>query len=212
MTATGQGFIGNNTFAYCLNNSIIYIDNTATRCVSILSRLDESGKLTVYNSADEAAQAFVEEVYSSSLYIRHEYGTEIYSRTINGATVYDYSTPRKGTPHSVLVGYPTPPGTEMVAFAHTHPNSNVFSGGDVAVANKLGVDAYVVGPNLKLQRYDVSAKKSIDLGIISPQKLTGTQCNSLTQESRVSWDYHTLVGCDFGCGAKDWPTAKRWYE
>ena len=42
---TGQGFIGNNMFAYCLNNPIAYSDNTGSAakiCFSAASRIEES--------------------------------------------------------------------------------------------------------------------------------------------------------------------------
>lgn len=38
----------------------------------------------------------------------------------------------------------------IVAYAHTHPNSNQFSKADTDFANYYNVDAYVVGPNLSL--------------------------------------------------------------
>ena len=139
--STGQGFSGNNIFTYCGNNPVMYSDSSGQFFVSalifgavlcgvalILSGCSAKSKSEPepYKSADEAAKAFSESVYSSSRYIRHEYATVIYSRTINGETTYNYNTPRSGTPHSADVGAPTPSGTEMVAYAHTHPNSNSF--------------------------------------------------------------------------------------
>ena len=84
-----------------------------------------------YKSADEAAKAFSEEVYGSSSYVRHEYATNIYSRTVDGETTYNYTSPYSGDPHSVPIDKLTPLGTTMVAYAHIHPNSNVFSDTDL---------------------------------------------------------------------------------
>jgi hypothetical protein len=159
-----------------------------------------------YKSADEAAKAFSEEVYSSSIYIRHEYSTEIYSRTINGQTTYNYNPPRAGNPHSATVGKATPEGTTLVAYAHTHPNSNSFSLGDIRAAKNMGVDAYVVGPNLELQRYSLSSSSIIVVGVITPIPLTDAQRSFLTTEFRESWYSHIDSGCGFDCGSMIWPT------
>lgn len=35
LNSTGQGFIGNNMFAYCLNNPVNYCDGAGTRCVQV---------------------------------------------------------------------------------------------------------------------------------------------------------------------------------
>ena len=159
-----------------------------------------------YKTADDAAKAFLEQVYSSSLYIRHEYSTEIYSRTINGETTYDYNSPRAGSPHSASVYNSTPVETILVAYAHTHPNSNDFSSSDIRVAKNLNIDAYVVGPNLVLQRYSVSSAEIINIGSITPITLTDSQRLSLVTEFQASWDDHISAGCDFNCKNMIWPT------
>ena len=158
-----------------------------------------------YKSADDAARAFSEEIYSSSIYIRHEYSTEIYSRTINGKATYNYNPPRAGKPHSASVGKPTPNGTKTVAYAHTHPNSNNFSEADIKVAQSLKIDAYVVGPNLELQRYNLLSASTANLGGISPIALTDERRSSLITEFQVSWDAHVSAGCDFDCSGMTWP-------
>lgn len=57
-----------------------------------------------------------------------------------------------------------PAGTTMVATAHTHPNSNNFSGlapgatsGDIPNAINRGLNSYVIGPNLNLQKYSIAS-------------------------------------------------------
>ena len=218
--STGTGFIGYNMFAYCNNNPVNRADPTGqlwgvvlgvALVVGLVASLSGCSakpepKPEPYKSADDAARAFSEQVYSSSLYIRHEYSTEIYSRTVNGKTTYNYNSPRAGTPHSASVGNSTPKGTKVVAYAHTHPNSNVFSGADKRAAENLKIDAYVVGPNLELQRYSLSSASTTNLGVISPIALTDAQRSSLVTEFQVSWDAHIADGCDFNCESMTWPT------
>ena len=219
--STGQGILGNNMFAYCGNNPVNNCDPSGQFFISALlvgglvlgSALLLSGcsakpepKPEPYKSADDAARAFSEQVYSSSAYIRHEYSTEIYSRTVKGETTYNYNPPRAGKPHSASVGNSTPKGTKAVAYAHTHPNSNVFSGADIRAAENLKIDAYVVGPNLELQRYSLSSASTTNIGGISPIALTDAQRSSLVTEFQVSWDAHIAAGCDFDCGSMTWPT------
>ena len=180
--STGQDLTGYNMFAYCGNNPINRADPDGefwgivigiTLAVGLVASLSGcSAKPEPYRSADDAARAFSEQVYSSSSYIRHEYSTEIYSRDINGETTYNYNPPRAGKPHSASVGNSTPKGTKSVAYAHTHPNSNVFSEADIRAARNLKIDAYVVGPNLELQRYSLSSASITNLGVISPIALT----------------------------------------
>ncbi len=211
--STGQGFLGYNMFAYCGNTPVICADPTGQYLAPALFAGGCSAKPEPYKSPDEAAKAFLEQTYSSSSYIRHEYSTEIYSRTIKGETTYNFNPPRAGQPHSASVGKPTPKGTKMVAYAHTHPNSNSFSGrapgaisGDIPAAKSLGIDAYVVGPNLELQRYSVASGEITNLGVISPIALTDAQRFSLVVVFQVSWDTHISAGCDFDCGNMTWPT------
>ena len=166
-----------------------------------------------YNSADEAAMAFAESTYSSCSYIRHEYGTIIYSKTIDGITTYDYAPPVSGKPHSV--GYSSitiPTGTTKVATAHTHPNSNRFSGlapgstsGDIPNAIARGLDSYVVGPNLNLQKYSISTGNVSVVGSVSPTTLTNWQKIFLKAYFSMSWNTH-LGTCEFGCENMTWPT------
>ena len=221
LVSTGQGLLGNNMFAYCGNNPVNRVDPTGQFWLTALVVITVAVVSTValsgcsansnpdpepYKSADDAARAFSEQVYSSSSYIRHEYSTEIYSRTINGETTYNYNTPRAGNPHSAVISNSSPNGTIVVAYAHTHPNSNVFSGVDIQAAKSLKIDAYVVGPNLELQRYSLSSVSTTNLGVISPIALTNVQRSSLVTQFQVSWDAHIADGCDFNCESMTWPT------
>jgi len=166
-----------------------------------------------YETADEAAMAFANSTYSSSRYARHEYGTVIYSVTIDGVTTYDFATPVSGTPHSVNYNnIRIPLGTKKVATAHTHPNSNRFSGadpdetsGDIPNAIRRGLDSYVIGPNLNLQKFSVSSGTTSGVGIASPVPLTSQQQAALVEQFSESWSNH-LGTCGFGCEHMVWPT------
>ena len=157
--------------------------------------------------------AFANTTYSASRYIRHEYGTIIYSSTSNGITTYNYATPVAGSPHSVGYGnVKIPSGTTKVATAHTHPNSNVFSGlnpgatsGDIPNAINRGLDSYVIGPNLNLQKYSISSNSVSIIGVATPIVLTSKQQAELISQFQISWDSH-LGQCQFGYEHMTWPT------
>ena len=77
---------------------------------------------------------------------------------------------------------------------------------DLRAAANLNVNAYVVGPNLELQRYELSTGSITKLGIISPVSLTDAQKTGLVKEFQMSWDNHVAAGCDFNCAGMVWPT------
>ena len=74
------------------------------------------------------------------------------------------------------------------------------------MAKNLNIDAYVVGPNLELQRYSLADATITNLGLISPTALTDERRAALVSEFQVSWDTHVAGGCDFNCGNMTWPT------
>lgn len=105
-----------------------------------------------------------------------------------------------------------PSGTTKVATAHTHPNSNNFSGltpgatsGDIPNAIRRGLDSYVIGPNLNLQKYSISYGTVSVVGVASPVALTSQQQAALVSQFQISWDNH-LGTCAFGCEHMTWPT------
>ncbi len=227
LVSTGQGFDGNNMFAYCGNNPVMRVDTSgcfwgivvgiiavAAVLLTTTSCSKKESKSLPYKTADEAAKAFSEETYSTTSYIRYEYGTVIYSNTSDGETTYNYTEPVLGHPHRVNIPITVPEGTTAVATAHTHPIGNDFSGkeigateGDIPEAKRLGLNAYVVGPSLNLMRYDVS-RDSFDYSVctVSPRPLTPGEKNKLTMLFQSLWDEHTSEPCGFGCAYTNWPT------
>ena len=212
--STGQGVLGNNMFAYCGNNPVMYSDPTGEFLGLVLGAFAigltmtfagcKSDKSESYKSADAAAKAFSEQIYSSSMFIYHEYSTVIYSNTVDGKTTYNYTEPKAGSPHEVTVDISAAQGTP-VAYAHTDPYSNIFSGPDAMYACKNKIDGYVVGPSRELKRFSVLTEEGQSLGLIDPIELTEAQRTSLVAEFQKSWDAHIAQGCDLGCGSMKWP-------
>ena len=210
-TSTGQGLLGNNMFAYCGNNPVNYEDPSGCFAGTAVfpvcwGGVDSPLKLGPYNSEDEAAQAFAEYVYSKSQYIRYEYGTEIYKITKSGSIFFYFNYPSTGEPHSVRVGYPVPDGAIMVAYAHTHPNSDGFSITDINIAKEYRWDAYVVGPGKILKKYCVASNSYLEIGTISSRELTLLDKQILVSLFSDSWNHHILEGCKFHCDEKVWPS------
>ena len=164
-----------------------------------------------FDSPDDAALDFANTIYAASLYIRHEYSTEIYKITANNSTRYFYTSPSVGSPHSAsgIDMNHVPPYGEAVAYSHTHPNSNVFSSPDINYANNYGVDAYVNGPNLLLIKYDhTSGTYPITVGVVSPVSLSNSEKLMLQNNFSSSWYGHLVGGVcpdGFGCEHMIWP-------
>ena len=73
-----------NLFSYCVNNPVRHSDSNGLRKddASVGPGLTR-GEMTAilqgaYLSADKAASGFAKKIYSTSKFIRHEYGTLIY--------------------------------------------------------------------------------------------------------------------------------------
>ncbi len=165
-----------------------------------------------YVSADLAAMAFATEIYAASLYIRHEFSTEIYKVTEAGKTLYYYTEPAAGSPHSssgINMNRVPEYGT-AVAYSHTHPNSNSFSGADIDYADYYSIDAYFNGPNVNVNKYDQSTGDyPIFVGTITPDPLTEDEKRALEEEFHDSWYNHIVDGeCEngFNCANIAWPT------
>ena len=121
--------------------------------------------------------------------------------------MYDFGEPVYGTPHSVGYGSVSiPNGSIRIATAHTHPNSNSFSSTDKTNALKRGLNSYVIGPNLELQKYDVENQNTSIVALINPTALTGLEKSELTLQFQASWDNQLQQDCSFLCDTMIWPT------
>lgn len=199
-------------FTYCVNNSVIKTDPSGYISSNIYfpvcwGGVGSSLKTGPYDSADDAAKAFSEYFYGASQFIRFEYGTEIYAINTNGKRQYYFNYPTVGGPHGVLVGYPVPQGAEMVAYAHTHPNSILFSSQDINVAKDFMCDAYVVGPRYQLFKYSWLSDSMSYLGKITPRELSSREKVILVFNFSALWEEHLRSQCEFSCISKQWPSS-----
>ena len=168
---------------------------------------------SMYFSCDNAAAGWADSIYSTSLYIRHEYSGEIFSSTFNGRKVYSYTNPRAGSPHGVKWNKSNiPTGTNLEALIHTHINSDNFSEADKAAGKTYGVNVYLVDTSGKLRRYNVSdGTTTTDIATIKLAPLSPAQKNALEKQFKDSWDNHFNANgeCPIGfsgCQKSKWPS------
>ena len=154
-----------------------------------------------YSSPDKAAAGFAEETYDASSYARHEFVASIYYELEGGKSSYYYTMPRVGDPHGASPIHVT----NMIAYVHTHPNSNIFSPNDIQYGDVFRINGYVIGPDLQLQRYAYTVSTFNFLEYIVPNPLNDIQRNNLRTSLQTSWNNHLLTGCNFGCGNMTWP-------
>ena len=144
-------------------------------------------------------------IYSTSLFIRHEHGAVIY-RIAPG--MYRLTATASGGPHTVGIPMSIPSGATRIAYVHTHPNSNSFAPIDKEIARDWEINAYVVGPNLWLQRYNfASGIVNGEVARVTLRNLTVAERAALEALYRASWNAH-LPNCNphFGCANMQWPT------
>jgi proteasome lid subunit RPN8/RPN11 len=94
-----------------------------------------------YPTAAEAAQAALTEAMAQSK--TREYAGVIYEQ--DGE--FHYTTPKtSGETHAVKIKVQYPKGSKLVSLYHTHPdgtNAEMFSHGDIQVADQLGLPYYM---------------------------------------------------------------------
>ena len=159
-----------------------------------------------YSTADAAALAWANYIYSTSLFARHELVAAIY-QTVPGE--FTLSGTVSCTPHSFTVTLQT----GRVAYVHTHPNSNTFSDADIGISTRNNIDAYVAAPTtyggtsaFQLLRYDVSTDSTITVGSVTLRNLSTTVQTNLASFYLDSWINHLSPPCGFGCENRQWPT------
>jgi hypothetical protein len=167
-----------------------------------------------FASADEAALAWSNYIYSTSLYTRHEYAALIY-RTAPG--VFRLSTMVNGEPHSVVPGAGrVPSNATLMAGIHTHPNGNEFSPADKNWAVNAALNIYVAAPTtyggtseFQLRRYNHSSGDDDRVNEVTLRHLDAIRAD-LEFTFRPSWDAHfnSKGRCPegFSCHKISWPT------
>nr|MBQ6241506.1 DUF4329 domain-containing protein [Lachnospiraceae bacterium] len=214
LVSTGQGVLGNNMFAYCLNNPANREDTSGEIAHGLRSLWEVSPDYKTptgrdaYDSAHDAAIGFAEKIYETSMYVRHEFSGLIYSKEKNGKTVFRV-TPAQATygkPHESPIQSMAPGGGTAVAYIHTHTIYSFFSDADIIVAEEYKLDAYLITPTQHIQYYALgSFDADCDSVSFTPIKLSDTEKTQLVIRFRQSWDEHIRKGCDNHCEVYWWP-------
>ena len=161
-----------------------------------------------YNSAEAAAIAFSQRYYSSSYYIRHEYGAYIFSSTFNNMTTFNYTNIVYGDPHDVEFYIKLNDNRNFVASVHTHPNSDEFSETDIEVCENNERIGYLMIPGNTLLRYNFSDNSTTTLDTYTPIVLTEKEKELLQLRFNTSWQNHISKGCEKGFNCNNstlWP-------
>ena len=180
LLSTGQGVLGHNTYAYCLNNPVNRSDPSG--CASKKDRLlTEEDKLYgsyykyptgFFKTADEAAIAVAPFLYNCTMETNNECMAVIYSITLHGTKQYYVGPILTGKHDNVvaptlcswLVDLCEPMNViNIEGFVHSHPYCNghlytMFSGfiGDEGAAILMG-SCYLIEPS-KGFLYKISAR------------------------------------------------------
>ena len=199
----------NNLFTYCCSSPVRFIDPNGTIYQFDGYSYGDDEERGGYRTAHEAAIAFYNEFYLHSYYVRIEYGGMIYTREIEGELFYFYSQPLIGeahrvAPHDLIIDN----GVTIVAYVHTHPNSDDFSDNDIKYADGESKNFYVVGPSFSVQFYDYMNKSISTLEtLIQPNELSQIEKSYLVELCKDKWDRHWESDvCIFGCKNMVWPT------
>ncbi|MBQ7789198.1 MAG: DUF4329 domain-containing protein, partial [Clostridia bacterium] len=158
-----------------------------------------------YASADEAAIAFAKMYYSSSYYIRHEYGAYIYSCTFNNKTTYNFTNIVYGAPHNVFVYTDTQDQRNFIASIHTHPCIEEFSETDIDNYEKNEENGYLIVPGNILKRYNVLDDSITTIGTYTPITLTAKRQELLRLRFANSWQVHISSNCEYCNDSTLWP-------
>ena len=175
--STGQGFLGQNMFAYCRNCPVAHLDTDGFEDEKATTK-EYTGRGETYATPEEAVQAFAANYY----YVTDAYEIEVYAYIVEVCVdgeiryIYDHVTfgkptyDRYGNKHySVEPNFlysETADGTyngyRIVGDVHTHSVAEYFSVEDIYLndqnlghARKLGVEytSYLVTPSC-IRKYD----------------------------------------------------------
>lgn len=145
--------------------------------IAVICKYGGSLKI-MYDSEERAAFVAATYMYDVAETYGIESGAFIYSVTQGIWTSYSYTDVVYGGPHGCdpkdaekLV----PSDAEIVAFIHTHPNSNQFSEADIGWAKWKMYNMYVVIPTHDVLKYDWCSKTVVSIGKMVPSPVTLTQ-------------------------------------
>lgn len=126
---------------------------------------------------------------------------------VSGVCLYYLSSVRVGTPHGGSFSVMPDNGNPVVAFVHTHPNSEDFSPIDKQSSTKWNVLAYVATPSYSLKKYDPVQASTIFVNSFTPRQLNNNEKRMLEKKYRQKWINHINQGCRFNCINLIWPTS-----
>ena len=172
-----------------------------------------------YTTANAAATAWANYVYSTSLYVRYEFYAGIYEPTPG---IFRLTRTASGTPHSgagLNIILDEIPANQRVAYIHTHPNTHGFTEPDLDYGVSYGIDAYVAAPTAYMGTSDFHlvwfdhinhsiVADTIPLGPVTLRSLSTTERTNLASIYLNSWIDHLTPqhGNSFGCSDRQWPT------
>ena len=183
-----------------------YDDSILPESVYFSVEYSENIYLEPYNTVDEAAMAFAVMYYSSSYYIRHEYGALIYACAYTqdnegnsvSITTYNFTNIVYGGPHSVNVNPDDWNAYNFVADVHTHPQGMEFSSNDKNSNDDTDTHGYLAIPGCKLIKYDYIEKTITDGVPFTPVVLTAKRKQFLLERFASSWQSHISTDCSNG--------------
>lgn len=180
--STGQGFVGNNMFAYCLNDPVNKIDYNGNKPGDLFNTMDEAARdAAIYLGALSFKNGweYITVIYSvNAIETSYKSVTRTYrflwwswTKTTTKAIQtrvkkYTYKAV-KTNKDSDSVNIPRAPlFRKRLATVHTHPMGSgigitEFSDEDKETANRLGLVDYVYGPNGEMRKYDPSTGEDI---------------------------------------------------
>ena len=134
LLATGQGLLGNNMFAYCNNNPVLFVDDSGFApwpTTVVMSDGSGAPAKRYYKSADEAAIAFAWKYYKHTRKEGIEYGAYLYSVQCGNSTLYTYAAVHRGDDSDIILEtYRRPANWTLIGSIHTHPNNTGWSDKD----------------------------------------------------------------------------------
>ena len=198
LASTGQGIIGCNMYAYCLNNPVNLVDHLGNRPGDWFDSMDDAARdAAEYMGPDsfENCWEYAATIYAEKRTTKH-ITWSVFDINILGVTIslpIPIITEQEKTQYTYVDIYtdhseksvaprPFPPNSNPVAFVHTHPlGSNrgftrfsdyIEDGerkGDIPLAQKLGIYMYVYGPNGVFLGYNPAQERPYIVGTDLPK-------------------------------------------